>query len=158
MTGITLKKGRGISILWLVINCIIWKYDPASFTWSSLILIRLSLEDYIRLPYFIIKNVISASQKTHYLSITTTNWLILFRAVTAVYCEHHTKLESIQSAKYSIYNVKADGTYTYYCDLKSWHATNLRYYTYHRRLWFWAEEFIKENNRKTMHLACSLCL
>jgi hypothetical protein len=41
--------------------------------------------------YTILKNSVPTSQKTHCASITKTAWLMLFREITAVYSENHTK-------------------------------------------------------------------
>jgi hypothetical protein len=38
------------------------------------------------LIYIIVKNVMTALQKAHFVSITKTKWLILFREVIAVDC------------------------------------------------------------------------
>jgi hypothetical protein len=37
------------------------------------------------------KNLVPTSQKTHCISITKTNWLMLFREIITVYCENHTE-------------------------------------------------------------------
>jgi hypothetical protein len=46
-----------------------------------------------RLSFFqiIYINSVRASQQTHYVSATTTNRLMLFRKIIAVYCENYTK-------------------------------------------------------------------
>jgi hypothetical protein len=36
-------------------------------------------------------NSVHSSQETHYVSVTKTNRLMLFRETVAVYCENHTK-------------------------------------------------------------------
>jgi hypothetical protein len=45
---------------------------------------------------------------------------MFFRELIAFYCEHHTKFEYIQSAKYSVFNVKAGVTCGCHCDVKSY--------------------------------------
>jgi hypothetical protein len=40
---------------------------------------------------FIYKNLVRTSQKTHYVSATKANWLMLFGATISVYCENHTE-------------------------------------------------------------------
>jgi hypothetical protein len=47
----------------------------------------------------------------------TTNWLMLYREVMALYYKNHAKYEFRQNPEF--YNVKEGGTYSYQCYLES---------------------------------------
>jgi hypothetical protein len=52
-------------------------------------------------------------------SITTINWLMLFRATIAVYCENRTKsINTLCCKNTELLRVKADGIYNCHCVLK----------------------------------------
>jgi hypothetical protein len=58
-------------------------------------------------------NPIRTSQKTHYVSTTRPNRLMLFWETVAVYCENHTEHTDTRCGqKAEFWCVKAGGTYT----------------------------------------------
>jgi hypothetical protein len=56
------------------------------------------------------KNPVRTSKRTPYFTITKINWLTLFKEITAVYSENHTKPINKNA---TLLNVKADGSYNY---------------------------------------------
>jgi hypothetical protein len=55
-----------------------------------------------------------------YVSITSINWLMLFREVVAVYSENHTKPRICSvDREHELLNVKAGGAYSMHCSLKN---------------------------------------
>jgi hypothetical protein len=57
-------------------------------------------------------NSVPTSQKAHYVSITKTNMLMLFRETVAVYCENHTKHTNTFCRKNSeVLDIETCGTY-----------------------------------------------
>jgi hypothetical protein len=61
------------------------------------------------------KNSVRTSKRTPHFTITTINWLMLFKEIIAVYSEDYAK-EEIQNA--ALLTVKADGSYSYRWALK----------------------------------------
>jgi hypothetical protein len=63
------------------------------------------------------------SQETHYVSATKPSRLMLFRETLAVYCENrmeHTDTLCVCGwGECRVFNVKAGGTYSYHCSLKT---------------------------------------
>jgi hypothetical protein len=52
--------------------------------------------------------------------MTTTNWLVLFGEIIAVYTENHTKhTNTLCGHNTEVLNVKGDGTYSYHWALKN---------------------------------------
>jgi hypothetical protein len=63
--------------------------------------------------------MVPTSQKTHLISITKPNRLMLFREIFAVYCENHTKHINILWSKCMVFfNINPGGTCSYHCALQ----------------------------------------
>jgi thioredoxin-related protein len=63
----------------------------------------------MHLLYIILKNSVPTPQKTHHISTTKTNQLLLFKETTAVYCENK-KNTLWENAEFN--NVKEGDTYS----------------------------------------------
>jgi hypothetical protein len=64
------------------------------------------------------KNSVCTSQETHYVSVTKTNQLMLFREIITTYCENHMKHTNTSCGQNTGFlNVTAGGTYSYHCTL-----------------------------------------
>jgi hypothetical protein len=62
-------------------------------------------------------NVLPTLQWAHYIGISMTNWLILFRDEFAVCSENQMQLMNTMWVRWRV-NIKAAGTYNWYCNLK----------------------------------------
>jgi hypothetical protein len=64
-------------------------------------------------------NPVRTSQETHNVSATKPNRLMLFRETIAVYCENHMEhTNTLCGENADLFDVKADGTYSFHCALK----------------------------------------
>jgi hypothetical protein len=62
---------------------------------------------------------ISTKQEARSTSITTTNWLIVFKEIIAVYCEKQQKYKNTFCGQTAgLFNVTARGAYGCHCALK----------------------------------------
>jgi hypothetical protein len=60
----------------------------------------------------LLNNSIRTSQETYYVSITTTNQLMLFKETTTVYCENDTKhIKTPRGQNYGLQKVGTSGVY-----------------------------------------------
>jgi hypothetical protein len=67
----------------------------------------------------IYKKSVRTSQETHYVSVTKSNRLMLFRETVAVYCENHTEHRNTRCGQNAeFYYVKEGGTYSNHWKLK----------------------------------------
>jgi hypothetical protein len=72
-----------------------------------------------KLVCIIFKNPVITSKKIQHVSITKTNWSVLFKKIITVYSEDHMKLINTCSvSNVELLIVKAGGIYSYYRVLK----------------------------------------
>ena len=66
-------------------------------------------------PVVLMKNSFHTPRKTHYVSVTKTDQLTLFREITADYCETHVKcIRTLRPYTAEHFNGKANGKYNYH--------------------------------------------
>jgi hypothetical protein len=69
--------------------------------------------------HLIYKNLVRTSRETHYVSIITTNRLMLFREIFTIYCVNHTEHTDTRCGKNAVYfHLRGRGRYSYQCALK----------------------------------------